>query len=139
MDKNDKIYCVYEWYNVLTGEIFYVGSGTEERARRRGATRSKAVKKKLDELFTLAESRILFRNLTKEESLAKEKEVIQDYAKHGVELLNVVNYVAEKREYDNTHFVCPCCGEVLAVSIVNGRLILQKTRNEKKHFLLSVQ
>lgn len=126
MDKNDKIYCVYEWYNVLTGEIFYVGSGTEERARRRGATRSKAVKKKLDELFTLAESRILFRNLTKEEALAKEKEVIQDYAKRGIKLLNVVNYVSEKREYDNAHLICPCCGEVLAVSIVEGNFVLQK-------------
>ena len=126
MNAEERIYCVYEWYNVLTGEVFYVGSGTEERARRRGAARSKAVKQKLDQLFTLAESRILFRNLTKEEALAKEKEVIQDYANRGIKLLNIVNYVSEKREYDNAHLICPCCGEVLAVSVVEGNLVLQK-------------
>lgn len=126
MNGKDSVYCVYEWYNVLTGEVFYVGSGTEERARRRGAGRNKVVKKKLDELFTLAKSRILFRNLTKKEALAKEKEVIQDYAKRGIKLLNVVNYVSKKREYDNAHLICPCCGEVLAVSIVEGNLVLQK-------------
>lgn len=126
MTTDDRIYCVYEWYDAITKEVFYVGSGTEERARRRGAGRSRIVKKKLDDLFTLAESRILFRNLTKEESLEKEKEVIQDYAKRGIELLNVVNYVREKREYDKAHIICPCCGEALAISIVKGKFVLQK-------------
>ena len=126
MNVDDRIYCVYEWYNVLTGDVFYVGSGTEERARRRGSTRSKTVKAKLDELFTLAESRLLLRNLTKEESLAKEKEVIQDYAKRGIRLLNVVNYVNEKRKHDKSHLICPCCGEILDISIVEGNIVLQK-------------
>lgn len=128
MNIDDRIYCVYEWYNVITGEVFYVGSGKEERARRRGATRSSAVKAKLDELFTLADSKILFNNLTKKESLEKEKEVIQNYAKRGIRLLNVVNYVTEKRDYDKTHLVCPCCGERLKISIVEGGIELKETK-----------
>ena len=95
MDNN---YCVYEWYNAVTGKVFYVGSGTVERARRRGVTRSKVVKNKIDTLFTLAESRILYDGLSKKESMEKEKQVIKQYALDGVELLNVVHYVGERRE-----------------------------------------
>lgn len=105
-------YCVYEWYDSLYGDVFYVGCGTEERARHAGAGRNKAFKKKVEEIWPDARSRILFRNLSKEEALAKEKEVLSKYADQGVKLLNVVNYVEQKRRYDDEHIVCPCCGEI---------------------------
>lgn len=106
-------YCVYEWYDWLTGKVFYVGSGTEERARRLGAPRSKAFKKKVEELDFRANSRIVCRGLTKEKELENEKALIQKYANNGVELVNVVHYVNEHRAYNNENIICPCCGEQL--------------------------
>lgn len=41
LDEN-KIYYVYEWYNVDTGEIFYVGRGCGDRYRNRGESERNA-------------------------------------------------------------------------------------------------
>lgn len=82
-----RIYYVYEWYNVDTEEIFYVGKGHGNRYRQKGKTKRN--------IFFLryinknkCESRIIINNLTEEEAYDKEHEIIVKYKELGYRLTN---------------------------------------------------
>ena len=80
-------YIVYEFYIVETGEIFYVGQGKTGRNRQLHRNdRSKA----FWEVYTTNEcaSRILYDNLTQEESWELEKKIIAEYRKLGYPIVN---------------------------------------------------
>lgn len=80
-------YYVYEWYNVETGAVFYVGKGSGGRYKR--------VTNSSRNIYFLryynkhkCDSRILFCGLTEEEAYLKEKEIIIKYNKLGYQLTN---------------------------------------------------
>ena len=71
-------YIVYEFYIIETGEIFYVGQGKNGRNKKVGKNdRSRA----FWEIYITNKcaSRILYDNLTEEESWDLEKEIIKKY------------------------------------------------------------
>lgn len=87
-DMNKKIYYVYEWYIVETGEVFYVGEGKNKRC--------KTVRKgdRTQEFLDIYHSnkcnyRILFNELTQQEAWDLEIETIAKYKELGYPLVNV--------------------------------------------------
>ena len=71
-----KKYYVYEWFNVLTGEVFYVGKGTRNRYSQLTGRNQFFI----DYYNThKCESRIVYNNLTEEEAYKKEIELIYFY------------------------------------------------------------
>jgi len=76
---NDKFY-VYEWYNVDTEEVFYVGKGSKKRKDQ--------IKNRNKNFLTYIEthnvlSRIVKDNLTEMEAFKIEKELIEFYWNKG--------------------------------------------------------
>ena len=72
----NKKYYVYEWFNVVTGEVFYVGKGI----RNRYCQLSDRNQHFRDYFNTHeCESRIVYENLTEQEAYEKEKELIKYY------------------------------------------------------------
>lgn len=82
-----KKYYVYEWFNVLTGEVFYVGKGI----RNRYCQLSGRNQFFMDYFNThKCESRIVYENLTEQEAYKKEIELIKYYReKSNFRLTNV--------------------------------------------------
>lgn len=75
-----KKYYVYEWFNVLTGEIFYVGKGTRNRYSQITGRNQFFI-----DYFNTHEckSRIVYENLTEKEAYEKEKELIKYYRENS--------------------------------------------------------
>lgn len=83
---NDRRFCVYT-YTTSDNVVFYVGSGTLERARNsNGRTEDFIEKKKLGFYFT-----VLHSNLTKDESLDIENEYLSEYFTSGIPHWQLVN------------------------------------------------
>ena len=76
MYKLDKKYYVYEWFNVVTGEVFYVGKGIRNRYCQLSGRNQYFI-----DYFNTheCESRIVYENLTEQEAYEKEKELIKYY------------------------------------------------------------
>ena len=76
MYKLDKKYYVYEWFNVVTGEVFYVGKGIRNRYCQLSGRNQD-----FRDYFNTheCESRIVYENLTEQEAYEKEKELIKYY------------------------------------------------------------
>ena len=74
MYKLDKKYYVYEWFNVVTGEVFYVGKGIRNRYCQLSGRNQH-----FRDYFNTheCESRIVYENLTEQEAYEKEKELIK--------------------------------------------------------------
>lgn len=73
-------YYVYEWFNVITGEVFYVGKGI----RNRYCQLSGRNKYFMDYFNTHeCKSRIVYENLTEQQAYEKEKELIKYYRKNS--------------------------------------------------------
>ena len=72
----DKKYYVYEWFNVVTGEVFYVGKGIRNRYCQLSGRNQYFI-----DYFNTheCESRIVYENLTEQEAYEKEKELIKYY------------------------------------------------------------
>lgn len=72
----DKKYYVYEWFNVVTGEVFYVGKGIRNRYCQLSGRNQH-----FRDYFNTheCESRIVYENLTEQEAYEKEKELIKYY------------------------------------------------------------
>lgn len=73
-------YYVYEWYNIETGEVFYVGKGRKGRARVI-ANRNRYFKRYYKKYK--CDVRIIFNSLSNEESYSKEIEIIAYYKSIG--------------------------------------------------------
>lgn len=74
--ERENIYYVYEWYNTDTGEVFYVGKGKNDRYKnlsRRSIAFMEYYK------FHKCSVRKVYAELTEEEALLKEKELIKFY------------------------------------------------------------
>lgn len=83
-----KKYYVYEWFNVLTGEIFYVGKGTRNRYSQITGRNQFFI----DYYNThKCESRIIYNNLTEEEAYKKEIELIDFYRRNSNFRLTNIN------------------------------------------------
>lgn len=83
---NNKIFYVYEWFKVETGDVFYVGKGSNDRYKNtRGRNEYfKRVYNKYE-----CDVRIIHNNLTEEEAYALEVSTIKEYRERGYELANL--------------------------------------------------
>lgn len=79
---------VYEWYNVDTGEIFYVGKGRKDRYKNT-KNRNEYFKNYYNKYK--CESRKVKENLTEEESFNLEIELIKEYKKQGMCKCNITD------------------------------------------------
>lgn len=80
-------YYVYEWYNVDTGDIFYVGKGSGDRYRQKQPTkRNRYFIRYINKHNCL--SRKIKENLTEQEAYEFERETIQLYKDAGYKLVN---------------------------------------------------
>lgn len=72
----DNVYYVYEWYNIDTGEVFYIGKGKDSRYKSTNR-RNKLFK----EYYNAhnCKSRKLFEHLSEKDAFSKEKEIIKYY------------------------------------------------------------
>lgn len=102
-------YYVYEWYNVDTNEVFYVGKGCGKRAYD-----IKHRNHKFNEYYNTHNTnvRILFSELSENEAFQKEKEVYNDYLEKGYTLCNLMEcgqgglgqiWTDEMRKYWSEH------------------------------------
>ena len=73
-------YYVYEWFNVVTGEVFYVGKGIRNRYCQLSGRNQYFI-----DYFNThqCKSRIVYQNLTEEEAYEKEKELIKYYRENS--------------------------------------------------------
>lgn len=74
MDK--QIYYVYEWFNTVTGEVFYVGKGCHKRYLEKNRRNNK-FKEYIEQ--NPVDVRIVISGLTEEEAFQKEKELYLKY------------------------------------------------------------
>lgn len=82
-----RIYYVYEWYNIDTGAIFYVGKGCKNRYKiAHESSRNRYFLRYIKKYN--CDSRIIINNLTEEEAYQKEHETILKYKEMGYELTN---------------------------------------------------
>lgn len=84
--KDNKIFYVYEWFKVETGEVFYVGKGSNDRYRVT-RNRNKHFKRVYNEYE--CDVRIIHENLTEEEAYELEAHVIKKYREAGYGLTNM--------------------------------------------------
>lgn len=84
--EDNKIFYVYEWFKVETGEVFYVGKGSNDRYRvtRNRNEHFKRVYNKYE-----CDVRIIHKDLTEEEAYELEAHVIKKYREAGYELTNM--------------------------------------------------
>lgn len=79
-------YYVYEWYNVDTGEVFYVGEGKKDRWKSQ-----KSRNKRFKEYYKLhhCDVRKIKENMSEEDAYTLEKQTIFKYRKTSSVLCNV--------------------------------------------------
>ena len=92
-----KRYCVYAHLNPETDEIFYIGKGTHKRAYNL-LNRSSSWKKEVSEFQDKVEVRILKENLTSNEALDLENELIEKLGKRIDNEGNLVNWLGGSSE-----------------------------------------
>lgn len=79
MDKKNSFY-VYEWYNIITNEVFYVGKGSGKRYLNT-TNRNQLFKKYI--LENEVSVRKIYENLTEEEAFTLEKKAMDYYKAKG--------------------------------------------------------
>ena len=82
-----RIYYVYEWYNVDTGAIFYVGKGCKDRYKKVNVSSRNRYFLRYINKYNCS-SRIIINNLNEEEAYRKEHEIILKYKELGYKLTN---------------------------------------------------
>ena len=84
-DPNEKLWYVYEWYIVETGQVFYVGQGVDNRYKT-----VKGRQNGFDEIYNSnkCEVRKVYEDLTQQESWDLEKELIEKRRSEGHPLTN---------------------------------------------------
>ena len=81
MSNQERIYYIYAWYYVDTGEIFYIGKGKGNRYLEKSASRNKYFKNIVNS--SNVKVKLLHTDLTNDESLKLEKELIKFYWDRG--------------------------------------------------------